>query len=189
MIWFEGFERFHGMDPFVGGEAEAGSPRGFLPDVRTGLFFAHVSRDALVFSTPLLSRIAVGCGSSTRPASQTPKNLQFITIRCLAYRVKSILVSFTGGAHLDSTAMMAWVSFGEMLLGKAGTEEWDKSIPAFLISSDFTKSSARSAMFIGCQGPQSPPFCFSAARLHGAGGITSPVAPLKNKKNEGEALL
>ena len=59
--------------------------------------------------------------------------------------------------------MMAWVSFGEMLLENAGTEEGDKSIPAFLISSDFTKSSARSAMFIGCQDRQSPFLFFSGA--------------------------
>ena len=42
-------------------------------------------------------------------------------------------------------------------------------------------------MGIGAKG-QHPPFCYSAARLNGAGGITPPTAPLKNKKNErGEA--
>jgi len=34
--------------------------------------------------------------------------------------------------------------------------------------------------------PNIPSFCFSAARLDGAGGIASPAAPLKNKKTEGE---
>jgi len=35
--------------------------------------FAHVSRDELAFSTPLLTRIAVGCGSSTKPGTTYAK--------------------------------------------------------------------------------------------------------------------